>query len=362
MPSHRERNLFAAPCHGYSVIVSSPVSESREISPAATLEPADPTQANLLPAKLSAKTVFLTGPTASGKSALGVVLAERLGAEIVSMDSMALYRGMNIGTAKPSRDDRRCVPHHLVDVVDPWEEFSLAEYLAAAGRAVEEIHARGRVALFVGGTPLYLKSLLRGASSGPPPDAELRTRLEQEAAREGTEQLHRRLAQVDPLAAQRISPNDLRRIVRALEVFEKTGVPISASQVHFRRVANPAARVICLEMPRDRLYRRIDERVERMFHQGFVDEVRGLLRLERPLSRTARQAVGYKETIDHLDGKQTLSETIELVQRRSRQFAKRQLTWFRQLAECRWLPAESGVDVLAELQIESTAGAETGRQ
>jgi tRNA dimethylallyltransferase len=287
---------------------------------------------------------FLTGPTASGKTTLGVALAERLGAEIVSMDSMALYRRMDIGTAKPSVADRQRVPHYLVDVIEPWQEFSLAEYLRAADEAVRAIKSRGRAVLFVGGTPLYLKSLLRGVNTGPPPDAALRQRLEQEATRHGAEALHRRLAQVDPAAGGRIQPNDVRRIVRALEVFEKTGMPISDGQIHFHRPHDPSGRVLCLELPRDELYRRIDARVQRMFSGGLVVEVRALLELEHPLSRTARQALGYKEVIDHLAGGSSRTETIELVQRRSRQFAKRQLTWFRSLSECRHVPVTAGFD------------------
>ncbi len=277
------------------------------------------------------------------------------------MDSMALYRGMSIGTAKPSPDDQRRVRHHLVDLLDPWEEFSLAQYLSAADDAVRQIHLRGLVALFVGGTPLYLISLLRGASSGPPPDLEFRTRLEQEAARDGTEHLHRRLADVDPRAAERIAPTDLRRIVRALEVFEKSGQPISASQVHFHGPPRAEVAVFCLDLPRDVLYQRINARVERMFAAGLVEEVAALLRLNRPLSRTSRQALGYKEVIAHLQDDTTRIATIDLVQRRSRQFAKRQLTWFRSIAELRSVQigpdaeAVAGVDqILAVLAITPT--------
>jgi tRNA dimethylallyltransferase len=297
------------------------------------------------PASLAVQPVFLTGPTASGKTALGVPLAERLGAEIISLDSMAIYRRMGIGTAKPTADERRRVPHHLIDVLEPWEKFSLADYLRAASESVHEITARGKLPMFVGGTPLYLTALLRGAVSGPPPDPAFRSRLEQEAAIQGSHALHGRLAAVDPEAARRIHTNDVRRIVRALEVFEKTGVPISAGQVHFHRAAQRTARVICLKVPREELYRRIDERVRSMFQRGLVEEVRGLLQLDRPLSRTARQAVGYKEVIGHLAGQRSISETIELVQRRSRQFAKRQLTWFRSLSECRHVPVEATTDL-----------------
>ena len=330
---------------GYSVIVSSPTSPLHQLAPSAATQSRRAVQAGFDLASLPVQPVFLTGPTGSGKTALGVVLAERLGAEIISLDSMAIYRRMDIGTAKPSADDRRHVPHHLVDVLEPWEEFSLAEYLRAAAEAVGEVASRGKLALFVGGTPLYLKALLRGADSGPPPDTENRARLEQEAATQGGHALHERLAAVDPEAARRIHSNDVRRIVRALEVFEKTGIPISAGQIHFHRAPNPNARVICLEMPRDELYRRIDQRVQSMFQNGLVEEVRGLLLLKHPLSRTARQAVGYKEVIEHIADKRPLSETIELVQRRSRQFAKRQLTWFRSLNECRPVPVESTADL-----------------
>jgi tRNA dimethylallyltransferase len=297
------------------------------------------------------RTVFLTGPTASGKTALGVALAEHLGAEIVSMDSMALYRRMDIGTAKPSPVQRHRVPHHLIDVLDPWEDCSLTDYLAKAADAAERIRAAGRIALFVGGTPLYLKALLHGVDSGPPPDPELRARLAIEASEHGNAFLHERLAQVDPAAARRIHSNDLRRITRALEVFEKTGRPISASQVHFHNPPDAAGPVYCLDVSRDELYRRIDDRVEAMFRNGLVDEVRELLRLPHPLSRTARQALGYKEVIDHLEGRRDLAETIELVQRRSRQFAKRQLTWFRSLKQCRWLSVKSDQDPVAFAEV-----------
>ncbi len=294
---------------------------------------------------------FLTGPTASGKSAIGLELAERIGAEIVSMDSMAVYRGMDIGTAKPSATDRARVPHHLLDMVEPWQEFSLAEYLAAADTAVRAIRASGRRVLFVGGTPLYLKSLLHGVDSGPPPDKDLRDRLTHEARAAGADALHQRLAAVDPDAARRIHPNDLRRTIRAIEVFEKTGRPISAAQVHFGGEPNPDACVFCVDLPRAELYRRIDERVAAMFHSGFVDEVRRLLALDRPLSRTARQAVGYREVIELLDGRRSLAETIERTQRRTRQFAKRQITWFRSIPECRPIENHSVLDrVLSTIQ------------
>jgi tRNA dimethylallyltransferase len=288
--------------------------------------------------------LFLTGPTASGKTRLGLALAERIGAEIISMDSMALYRRLDIGTAKPTVEQRQRVPHYLIDLVEPWQEFSLAEYLRAAEAAASAIRARGKRTLFVGGTPLYLKALLYGVDSGPPPDRLLRARLEQEAAASGSKSLHQRLARVDPQAAGRIHSHDVRRIVRALEVFEKTGRPISAAQIHFHRAPTKTGLVFCLDVPRAELYQRINLRVQQMFESGLIDEVRELLRLEQPLGRTARQALGYKEVIEHLAAGVGVQQTIERVQRRSRQFAKRQCTWFRGLPECRWISAGNAID------------------
>ncbi len=279
---------------------------------------------------------YLSGPTASGKSAVGLELARRLGAEIISLDSMAIYRGMDIGTAKPTAADRQAVPHHLLDVVEPQEEYSLAQYVAAAGAAVEAIAARGRVPLFVGGTPLYLKALLRGIFSGPPADWALRRRLQELERQEGAGALHERLAAVDPLSARRLHPSDQRRVIRALEVWEKTGHSISELQQQFER-ARPAAecRVFILDWPRAELVRRIDERVEAMFASGLVDEVRRLMAGSKPLGRTASQAVGYREVVAHLAGELNLDAAKELVKLRTRQFAKRQGTWFRSLGECR---------------------------
>jgi tRNA dimethylallyltransferase len=277
----------------------------------------------------------LTGPTGSGKSQLALELAEQHHAEIVSMDSMALYRGMDIGTAKPSAADRRRVPHHLIDVLDPWQAASVAWWLAQARACLADIHQRGRRALVVGGTPLYLKALLQGLFDGPPADAGLRQRLTHEAEQHGGAALHVRLAAVDPVSAARLHPNDLRRVVRALEVFELTGRPISAWQQQWSAAPSAAPRVVWLDLPRAELYERINRRVERMFSDGLVEEVRALRALPKPLSRAAGQALGYKEVFAYLDGGATLADTVALVQTRSRQFAKRQVTWFRHLPNCR---------------------------
>jgi tRNA dimethylallyltransferase len=282
---------------------------------------------------------FLAGPTASGKSAVGIELARKLECEIVSMDSMALYRGMDIGTAKPSAEERATVPHHLIDIIEPHDEFSLSQYVNAAAECTTDILARGRQQIFVGGTPLYLKALLRGIFHGPPADWEFRERMTAEAVRRGGDWLHAQVRAVDPMAADRLHPRDTKRLVRVLEVYEKTGQPISQLQRQFD-LARPAerCRAFVLEWPRDLLYGRINARVETMFADGLVEEVRGLLARANPISRTARQALGYREVIEHLAGARSLAETIELVQNRTRAFARRQLTWFRSLSECRTVP------------------------
>ncbi len=287
---------------------------------------------------------FLTGPTAAGKTGVGLELAELVGAEIISLDSMAIYRGMNIGTAKPTAEQRSRVPHHLLDLLDPTDEFSLSQYVEAAHAKIAEIRGRGREPLFVGGTPLYLKAMLRGIFQGPPADWEFRREVEAEIERVGLEPLRERLAQVDPLSAAKLHPHDKRRIIRALEVYRLTGQPISHRQTQFDE-DHPAesCKVFVLDWPRSQLHQRINVRVDRMFANGFVDEVRGLLQVFGQLSRTASQAVGYREVIAHLRGERDLPETIEQVKVRTRQFARRQETWFRSLGECRRVPQQEGV-------------------
>jgi len=288
--------------------------------------------------------LVLTGPTGSGKSRLGLDLAERLGAEIISMDSMALYRGMDVCTAKPSADDRARVPHHLLDVLDPWESASVAWWLDRAKEAVADIQGRGRRVLFVGGTPLYLKALLDGLFDGPAADEALRAELEQVAAELGSAELHRRLALVDPASAARLHPNDTRRLVRALEVYQATGRPLSDWQRQWdvpRDVppspdgVAPEDRCLWLDRPREELYARIDARVLQMVDDGLVEEVRRLYALPRPMSKQARQALGVEELAEHLAGREPLATAVERVQRASRNYAKRQLTWLRRISACK---------------------------
>jgi tRNA dimethylallyltransferase len=297
---------------------------------------------------------YLTGPTAAGKTKVGVELALRIGAEIVSLDSMTLYEGMDIGTAKPSAEDRQRVPHHLLDVVRPDEEFSLSDYVDAAQAAIREIKGRGREVLFVGGTPLYLKSLLRGVYQGPAADWEFRRQIEEELSKLPAGALHQRLEVIDPLLAAKLHPNDKRRIIRGLEVFKLTGQRLSHLQTQFEE-GLPAAKVkvFVLWWPREELHRRIDARVEQMFAAGLVDEVRGVLAKYGALSRTAIQAVGYGEVVEWLKaevggqrsevrGQSRLAECIERVKARTRQFARRQETWFRALSECTLVPMQAG--------------------
>jgi len=288
--------------------------------------------------------LILTGPTASGKTALALELAERVGAEIVALDSMTVYRGMDIGTAKPTAADRARVPHHLIDILDPWESLTVASWLKRAEAACSEIVARRKRPLFVGGTPFYLKALLHGLFAGPPADEDLRRSLEAEAASNGVAVLHARLAGIDPKTAARLHPNDVRRVVRALEVHALTGTPISHWQRSWDTPAftdDPAsaprpARIpaVVLDVPREELHHRIHHRVKGMLAAGWLDEVKKLLELPRPLSREARQALGYRELLAFLEGKGPgLEETVELIRTHTRQFAKRQLTWFRHLPQ-----------------------------
>jgi tRNA dimethylallyltransferase len=293
------------------------------------------------------RAIYLTGPTASGKTAVGVAMARRLDAEIIAMDSTTIYRRMDIGTAKPTPDERGGIPHHLIDVIEPWESASVADYRGWAREAIRAIEGRGKRVLFVGGTPLYLKALLRGLFAGPGSDPELRERLEREAEAEGDAALHARLTALDPTIAARLHPNDRRRIVRALEVMALTGRPLSELQVEHHHPAPAGVPVYALEPPRAILHERINRRVLAFFDAGLVDEVRSLQSGERPIGSVPAQAIGYREVIAMLAGQATLPETIELIRIRTRQFAKRQGTWFRGLEEVEALPVEPDEDAEA---------------
>ncbi|HAC90318.1 MAG TPA: tRNA (adenosine(37)-N6)-dimethylallyltransferase MiaA [Planctomycetaceae bacterium] len=299
---------------------------------------------------------YLTGATSSGKSPLALAIAQRTNAEIISMDSMAIYKGMNIGTAKPTLEDQRLVPHHQLDIVVPSQTYSLSEYVASTHKIAAEIHSRGRNVLICVGTPLYLKSLLRGLFLGPAADWQFRKSVEQDIERYGTQALQERLKQVDPILANKLHPNDHRRMIRALEVARITGRPLSHWQEQFE---TPAAVNDCpsmvLKIDRAWLHELINARVLRMLEQGFEQEVVGLVHSYGQLSRTARQAVGYREMLDKLAGNTTASEMIELIRAHTRQFARRQEIWFRGLSELHPLTTQPGIQVqqLAEQAIQS---------
>jgi tRNA dimethylallyltransferase len=298
---------------------------------------------------LLSRCLVLAGPTACGKTQLALEWAERIGGEIVAMDSMSLYRGMDIGTAKPTSEQQQRVRHHLLDVIAPHQEYSLADYVVASSKVCATIVGADRVPIFVGGTGLYLRGVLRGVFDGPAADWPLREQLAADAAGQEAGWLWSQLQQVDPVSAARLHPNDTRRLVRALEVHALTGRPLSEQQDEGPgpRETRPR-RVLWLSPPRDWLYARIDARVVRMCEDGLVEEVKDLLAEDPPPGRTARQALGYKEIIDHLEGRMTLAEAIDTIQRHTRRFARKQTTWFRNLEECDEVPV-SGEEDVAEL-------------
>jgi len=290
-----------------------------------------------LPEERSADSCWvLVGPTASGKTEVALELARTHPVEIVSVDSMQVYRGMDIGTAKPTPEERASVPHHLIDVLDPEDGCNVARFRRMALEAIKGIRACGRRPLLVGGTPLYLKALLWGLMEGPATSQELRAALEQEARRLGADALHRRLARVDPEAAARIHPNDVHRLVRALEVHALSGAPISSRQRQFDGPPRVPHVMVGLRWPRQELYARIDARVDRMMAAGLLEEVRSL---RGRLSRQARQAVGYKELMAYLDGRVSLEEAVLQIKRNTRRLARHQLTWYRHFPHVRWVDA-----------------------
>lgn len=283
--------------------------------------------------------LYICGPTAVGKSAVAIEIAKRLGGEIISVDSMQVYRGMNIGTAKPSEAERGEVPHHLIDVAEVTENFDAAKFVQLA----KEVEARIEFPIYCGGTGLYFNALLHGLGEAPASDPDVRRELENMDLGQLLEELRAK----DPKCFEQIDRSNPRRVVRALEVIRITGKPFSEQRAEWKETK---ARIVGLQMEREALHRRIDRRVDEMFERGLVDETRGLLKRGLRENRTASQALGYKQVIEHLDGAPGLEETIELVKLRTRQFAKRQLTWFKRQLPVRWLNAsESVVDELIDI-------------
>ena len=317
--------------------------------------------------------ILILGVTASGKGRLAFDLADSMGAEIISIDSMKVYRRMNIGTGKPPEEARRRIKYHLIDIVEPSDPFSVGTFLDAALQAIEQIRSRNRPVVAVGGTALYIKALLYGLFEGPPSDEQIRTRLKAEAQAEGLYELHRRLQKIDPDAAERIHPNDAKRIIRALEVHQITGRPISSLQQQWPEdrkqktedreqktevgdrvssiknressIENRESRhnwtIIGLRREKTEENRRINARAKRMIDAGLVDEVKALLAEDRPLSKQARCAIGYAEIIEHLTGRMSLEGAVELIKKNTRRLAKGQRTWFKTFKNVNWLDVEA---------------------
>jgi tRNA dimethylallyltransferase len=290
--------------------------------------------------------ILLVGPTCVGKTGVSILLARKLDTEIISADSMQIYRHMDIGTEKPSPEERRAVRHHMIDIVEPSEGFSAGRYIEAVVPIVEGLHGKGKIPLFVGGTGLYIKAMTRGLFSGPGADLELR----EELAKEDSESLYMRLRSMDPEAAGAIEPADKRRIVRALEVCLRSGKKMSEM-----RRANTAPLPwsfvkVALSRERKELYHMIEKRVESMIARGLIEEVRNLLSLDP--SKTPLQAIGYKELAGHLRGEYSLEEAVGLIKRNTKRYAKRQFTWFRKEEALRWVDV-TGVyepaDILARV-------------
>lgn len=296
--------------------------------------------------------ICIAGPTASGKTALSIALALRHDAEIISCDSMQVYRRMDIGTAKPAEAEKCGVVHHMLDVADPDEAFSVSKYCAMATPILEDILARGKTAIIAGGTGLYMDALIRGNTFAPSPSAGRREELERLADSKGIEALHNMLGSIDPASARRIPPADRKRIIRALEIYLETGETMTE---HDRRTRELPPRFhpiwFCLEDEnRQDLYDRIDSRVVQMLERGLLDEIRQLLASGISPKATALQAIGYKEFIAALDGRCTTEEAAAQVQQSSRRYAKRQLTWFRRNPEFHWLrrsPVMGSPEILA---------------
>jgi tRNA dimethylallyltransferase len=303
--------------------------------------------------------VVIAGPTAIGKTQIAIALARRIPAEIVCADSRTLYRGMDIGTAKPSRTDRAAVPHHLLDVADPDYVVTLAEFQSLALAAIEGVRGRGRIPLVVGGTGLYIRAVVDRIAIPPaPPDWSLRERLEDEERLRGPGALHRRLLEVDPLAASRIHPRNVRRIIRALEVFARTGSPIStlqrrASDDARANASSGAVLMVALGLDRARLDERIDRRIEQQLAEGLMDEARVLLLAGYSPTRPALQGLGYKEMIGHLAGETTFDDALARLRRNTRRLVKRQLTWLRADTRYRWIDVDERAPEVVAAEIHA---------
>ena len=295
--------------------------------------------------------LFLVGPTAVGKTGVSLLLAKKLNAQIISCDSMQVYKGMDILTSKPGLKVRENIRHHLIDVVSPEKEFNVSQYRRLAINKIDQITKKGKLPLFVGGTGLYMSIVVDGIFEAKTEDPNARKKLFEDAQKHGSLSLFERLKNVDAAAANKIHPNDTKRIVRALEVYEVTGFPISQLQKNRKGLADThEVKIFCLYMPREELNKKIDERVEKMFKEGLVQEVKKLLR--KKLSRTAGFAIGIQEIKGHLEGSYDLATAKELMKRNTRSYAKRQMTWFRKDKRIDWVeigPQESAVSAVKKI-------------
>lgn len=289
--------------------------------------------------KYSPKLLFLCGPTAVGKSRIAAIVAKKIKGEIISCDSMQVYKGMDILASQPSPELRKKVAHHLIAIISPCAEYDASKYCRLAARKVSEIIKKGKTPLIVGGTGLYMSLLIDGIFKNKSDEA-IRTRLYAAAQKSGALSLHMKLKEVDPEAAGKIHPNDTKRIVRALEVFESTGKPISLLQKTRKGLKDKyAIKICCLNMPRQALYKKIEERVEKMFSDGLIHEAKKLLR--KKLSKTAYRAIGIRELEGYFNGSYDLNNTKQMIARNSCLYAKRQLTWFRKDKRIRWINLEA---------------------
>ena len=299
------------------------------------------------------KIICIAGPTASGKTSLSIALAKLYDAEIVSCDSMQIYKGMDIGTAKPTLEERGNIPHHMLDVADPREDFSVSRYCELATPIVDHILARGKTVIIVGGTGLYMDALIRGNDFAPCPSTGMREKLEKQADAEGMEAMLNLLASIDPVAAGKLHIADRKRVLRALEVYYETGETITAHNEKTKLLPSRYEPIwfALQDENRQTLYDRIDRRVELMLQEGLIHEIRALLASGIPEKCTALQAIGYKEFIDALNGRCSIEEAAAQVQQSSRRYAKRQLTWFRRNSAIHWLtraPGEGTEEIVAK--------------
>ncbi|MBU1488046.1 tRNA (adenosine(37)-N6)-dimethylallyltransferase MiaA [bacterium] len=290
--------------------------------------------------------VVIGGPTASGKSEVGYFLAKKLKGEVVSADSRQIYRYMDIGTAKPEKEILEGVVHHLIGIINPDEVFDAASFKRLAEKAIEDIHERDYLPFLVGGTGLYIRSVVEGLFPSPGSCSELRDSLQREANEFGVPFLHEKLAKIDPVSAARISKNDLRRIIRALEVYYRTGKPISYYQEHKTKKGEYSLAMIALDLARGELYQRIERRVDRMIQAGLIDEVKHLLQMGYQEDLLSMEGIGYQEIINYLKGDISLDAAKETIKKRTRNYAKRQLTWFRNKPKFNWFGPDEKEKIL----------------